>query len=102
MSYDSEIKFLINQRRKLYQSEAPENLANQLLDQIKKIGGMPRETVSDRLRLQDMDRTISRLQYCLAIDFGLSRGWTLTLADFGPSALAVSYTHLTLPTIYSV
>ena len=39
---------------------------------------------------------------CLLVAAGVRRGWRPRHAALGTAAIAVSYTHLTLPTIYSV
>ena len=88
-----ELQNLISQRRRLHLSETPDALANQLLDLLGQRSRMLREPAADRLRLHHMEKAISRLQYSLAIDFGLSRGWTLTMADFSPAVLAGRKAH---------
>ncbi len=88
-----ELKYLICQRRALWLTEAPDALAGQLLDLHVRLSGMPDQTPADRLRRRQVGNAISRLQYSLAIDFGLSRGWTLTMADFSPAVLANRKAH---------
>lgn len=84
----SELKALICQRRARWQEQAPDALADRLLDLHARLSGMPNTTLADRLHRRHVDQDISRLQYSLAVDFGLSRGWTLTLTDFSPAVLA--------------
>ena len=93
MLSNGELKSLLCQRRALWQDQAPNVLADHLLDLHAQLSGMPDTTPADRLHRRHVDRDISRLQYSLAIDFGLSRGWTLTMADFSPATLANRKAH---------
>lgn len=73
--------------------EPPDVLAQGILDQFARLDAMPADTPRDRRFQQQVGLEISRLRYCLAIDFGLRRGWTLSRTDFAPSVLAKGKLH---------